>query len=80
MDDYTKIGVPGEVRLLCSFYHEALRTCIETNVNKFAISNHTVLKLHVYALRRYLRLICKYELYILSNKKLVPQRIIRKAT
>ena len=39
------------------------------NVNKFAISNHTALKLHVQALRSYLSLTCEYELYILPNKK-----------
>ena len=35
---------------------------IETNNNKFAISNHTALRLDVQALRSYLRLICEYEL------------------
>ena len=35
---------------MCSFYHEPLRTRTETNVNKFAISNHTALKLDVQAL------------------------------
>ena len=54
---------------MCSFYHEPLRTGIETNVNKFAISNHTALKLDVKALRSYLSLICEYELYILPIKK-----------
>ena len=68
-DNYAKDGRPGEVRLLCSFYHESLRTGIETNVNKFAISNHTALKLNVQALRSYLNLICEYELYTLPNKK-----------
>ena len=48
---------------------EPLRTWIETNVNKFAISNHTALKLDVQALRSFLSLICEYELYILPNKK-----------
>ena len=43
VDDYAKDGGPGEVRLLCSFYHESLRTWIKTIVNKFAISNHTAL-------------------------------------
>ena len=37
IDDYAKSGGPGEVRLLCSFYHESLRTGIKTIVNKFAI-------------------------------------------
>ena len=36
---------------------------------KFAISNHTALKLDVQALRSYLSLICKYELDILPIKK-----------
>ena len=47
--DYAKNGGPGEVRLLCSFYHESLRTWIKTTVNKFAISNHTALILGVHA-------------------------------
>ena len=42
--------------------------------------NHTALILGVYALRRYLKLICEYELHNLSNKKLRPQRIMVKAT
>ena len=54
---------------MCRFYHEPLCTSIETNVNKFAISNYTALKLDAQTLRSYLRLICKYELYILPNKK-----------
>ena len=80
IDDYVKDSGPGEVRLLCSFYHEPLRTWIETNVNTFAISNHTALKLDIQALRRYLSLICEYELYVLPDKKLVPQRIMVKTT
>ena len=51
-----------------SFYHESLRTWIET-VNKFSISNHTALILGVHPLRSYLKLICEYELYSLPNKK-----------
>ena len=60
---------PGEVWLLCSFYHEPLRTWIKTIVNKFAISNHTALISGVHALISYLKLICEYELYSLPNKK-----------
>ena len=56
MDGYAKNGGPGEVRLLCSFYHESLRTWIKTIVNKFAISNHTALISGVHALRSYLKL------------------------
>ena len=49
IDDYAKDGGQGEVWLLCSFYHEPLRTGIETYVTKFAISNHTALELDVQA-------------------------------
>ena len=66
--DYAKDGGLGEVWLLCSFYHEPLRTWIKTIVNKFAISNHTALILDVHALRSYLKLICEYELHSLPNK------------
>ena len=53
---------------------------METNVSKFAISNHMALELDVQALRSYLSQICEYELYTLPNKKLVLQRIIVKTT
>ena len=53
-----KMADQVEVWLLCRFYQEPLRAWIETNVNKFAISNHTDLKLDVHALRGSLRLIC----------------------
>ena len=69
IDDYAIDGGPGEVWLLCRFYHGPLRTWIEANVNKFAISNHATLKLNVEALRSYSSLICEYELYILPDKK-----------
>ena len=68
IDDYAKNGRPGEIRLLCSFYQESLRTWIKTTANKFAISNHTALILCVHALRSYLKLICEYELHSLPNK------------
>ena len=32
MDDYAKDGGPGEVWLLCSFYHESLRSLIVKEV------------------------------------------------
>ena len=54
---------------LCSFYHESLRTWIKTIANKLPISNHTALTSAVHALRRYLKLICEYELHSLPNKK-----------
>ena len=57
-----------------------LRTSIETNVNKFVISNHTALKLDVQALRGYLSIICEYELISYQIKKLVLQRIMVKTT
>ena len=44
----------------------------------FAISNHTALILGIHALKSYLKLICEYELNILPNRKLVPQRIMEK--
>ena len=67
--DYAKDGGPGEVRLLCRFYYESLRTSNKTIVNKFAISNHTALILGALALRSYLQLIYEYELHSLPNKK-----------
>ena len=69
IDDYAKNGGPGKVWLLCSFYHESLRTWIKTIVNKFAISNNTALILGPHALRSYLILICEYKLHSLPNKK-----------
>ena len=39
------------------------------SLNKLAISNHTALILGVHTLRSYLKLICKYELHSLPNKK-----------
>ena len=67
--DYAKDGGPEEGRVLCSFYHESLRTWIKTIVNKFAISNHTALILGVHALRSYLKLVCEYEFHSLPNKE-----------
>ena len=58
IDDYAKDGGLGEVWILCSFYHEPLRTWIKTNVNKFAISNHAALKLGKQALKSYLKITC----------------------
>ena len=69
IDNYAKDGGAEEVWLLCSCYHESLRTWIKTIVNKFAISSHTALILGVRALRSYLKLICEYELHSLPNKK-----------
>ena len=51
IDDYANNDGPGEVRLLCSFYHEPLHTWIKTTVNKFAISHYTASILGVHALR-----------------------------
>ena len=69
VDYYAKDGGPGEVWLLCNFYHEPLRTCINTIVNEFAISNHVALILGVHALKSYLKLICECDLHTLPNKK-----------
>ena len=68
-EDYAKDGGSGEVEVLCSFYHEPLRTWIKTKVNKFAISSHTDFKLHKQAPRSFLKLTCEYELHILPNTK-----------
>ena len=37
---------------------------VETNVHKFAISNHAALKLHVHALRSFPRLIVNMSLFL----------------
>ena len=58
IDDYAKDGGPGEISVLCSFYHGTLRTSIKTNANKFAISSHTALKLSKQALESYLKIKC----------------------
>ena len=42
---------------------------VETNVHKFAISNHAALKLHVHALRSFPKVNCKYEFYFIPNRK-----------
>ena len=80
IDNHAKDGGPGEVWLLCSFYHESLRTWIKTIVNKFAISNHTVLILSVHALRSYLKLIVNMSFIANQIKKLMAQRIMVKTT
>ena len=60
IDDYAEDGGPREVWILCSFYHEPLRTWLKTNINKFAISNHIALKLAIDAPRSYLKLTFEY--------------------
>ena len=54
---------------LCSFYNEALRTWIKTNVNKFAIWSHTAFRLDKKALRSYLKLTCEDQPHTLPNRK-----------
>ena len=44
IDYYSKNSGPGEVRLLCRFYHEPLGTLIVRNVNNLAILGHIALK------------------------------------
>ena len=80
IDDHAEDGGPGEVWVLCSFYHEPLCSWIKINVNKFAISSHTALKLGSQSLRSYLKVTCEHEVHILPNTKLVPQRIMVKTT
>ena len=75
-----KNGGPGEVRLLCSFDHESLRTWIKTIVNKLAVSNHTALILAVHARRSYLKLIVNMTFIAYQIKQLVAQRIMVKTT
>ena len=53
---------------------------IKININKFAISSHTALKLAIEAQRSYLKLTCEYELDILPTQKLVPQRMMVETT
>ena len=69
IDDYAKDGGPDEVRRLCGFYREPLRTWIKTNGYKSAISNHTALKLDKQAPKSYLKITCEFETHILPNKK-----------
>ena len=73
--DYAKDGGSGEVWLFCSINHEPLHTRIKTNVSKFAISSHTVLKLRIQNLGSYIRLTCEYELDILSNTKVSHTKV-----
>ena len=61
--------VEWEVCYLCSLNHEPLRAWIETNVDKFVISNHMGLKLRIKTLRRYLKLACVHKLHVLPNTK-----------
>ena len=42
---------------------------MKTNVNKFAISNCTALKLATHSLRSYFKVTCEYELHTLPNSK-----------
>ena len=60
------------------FLQKSLCTWIKMIVSKFAISNHMALVLGVHALRIFVTLLCVYELHILSNKKIVVQRIMEK--
>ena len=53
---------------------------VETNVKKFAISNHAALKLHVHALRSFPRLIVNMNFLSYQIEKLLLQRIIIKIT
>ena len=47
---------------------------MKTNVNKFALSTHTALKLRIQALGRYLKLTCEYKLHILPNTKVAAAK------
>ena len=54
----------------------SLCTLVETNVNKFAISNHAAFKLHVQALRSFPRLIINMSFISYQIEKLLLQKII----
>ena len=56
MDNYAKDSGPGAVWLLCSFYHDALRTQIIMNVNNFVIWVHTCFKSETSSLWSHLEL------------------------
>ena len=60
------------------FYGVSMSLCtlVEINVNKFAISNHTALKLHVQALRSFPRLIINMSFISYQIEKLLLKRII----
>ena len=68
IDDYAKDGGPEAVWHLCSFYDEHLRPWIKTNINKFAISSRTALKLGEQALKSYLKITYEFQLRSSSNK------------
>ena len=53
---------------------------VETNVNKFAISNHTALKLHVHALRTFPRFIVNMSFISYQIETLLLQRNMVKTT
>ena len=53
---------------------------VETNVHKFAISNHVALKLHVHALKSFPRSIVNMSFISYQTEKLLLQRIMVKAT
>ena len=74
IDDYAKDGGLGDVWILCNFYHEPLRIWIKTNVNKFAISSHTALKLGKKVLKSYLKITCEFQLLNPPNKEVSPAK------
>ena len=80
IDDYAKDGGPEGSDFYVVFTMSLCSLELKPTLIKFAISNHTALKLHVQALTSYLSLICEYELYTLPNKKSVPQRSMVKTT
>ena len=53
---------------------------VETNVHKFAVSNHAALKLDVHALRSFPRLIVNMSFISYQIEKLQLQRIMEKTT
>ena len=68
VDNYAKDSGPGGL-IFVWFYHEPLRVWIKTNINKFAISSHTALKLDKQALKNCFKVTCEFQVHILRNKK-----------
>ena len=59
---------------MCSLYNGPFCSRIKTNINKFAISSHTTLKLAIQVLRKYLKLRYEDELYTLPSTKAGPAK------
>ena len=77
IDDYAKDRGPEEVSLLCSFYHESLRTWIKTIIRYFKSYGFDI---RCACSQKVLEGNCEYGLHSYQIKKLVAQRIMVKTT